>query len=210
MKTLAKRVGLLAALALIALSAAHARLGGLAGTVNAANGSAVIYASCGLGDMSATGRSAKAGGLIGETRGADVRISAAYARGDISGGAGATVGGLIGRNAAAGADTLEVSESYSAGSATTTSGGQKGGFIGDPGAAGSATFADSYWNATSSGIPDDADANAPEGKTNSQMRNPTTAAGIYANWDAAIWDFGNPAQYPALIAVGLSAAAQRR
>ena len=59
-------------------------------------------------------------------------------------------------------------------------------------------------------IPDDAGANAPEGKTNSQLRNPTAAAGIYAGWDAAIWDFGGPAQYPILKSGELSAAAQRR
>ena len=194
----------------VSSASARARLGGLAGEVNAFNSSTGIYAVCALGDVTASGANVIAGGLLGLTKGADVRIQAAYARGDISAGARSVVGGLIGRNGASGIDMLEISESYSAGAPATASGGRKGGFIADIGMADNAAIADSHWNANSSGIADDEDAAAPEGMTNSQLRSPTSASGIYANWSAALWDFGNAAQQPVLTRNALSADAQRR
>ena len=119
-------------------------------------------------------------------------------------------GGLIGWNGASGIDMLEITESYSAGAPTTASGGRKGGFIANLGVADSAAIADSYWNANSSGMADDEDAAAPEGMTNSELRKPTSASGIYAGWSADLWDFGSAAQLPVLSQNALSAEAQRR
>ena len=53
----------------------------------------------------------------------------------------------------------------------------------------------SYWDTDSSGI-----ASSPigTGKTTSELQTPTTATGIYADWDSEVWDFRDANQYPAL------------
>ena len=63
----------------------------------------------------------------------------------------------------------------------------RGGSVGDS----AGTFSDVYWDTTTTGIADDADNNAPEGKTTSELQTPTEAqkslpnypSGLYANWN---------------------------
>lgn len=54
---------------------------------------------------------------------------------------------------------------------------------------------DSYWDETTSGN-DWSDAGT--GKTTSELQTPTSATGIYADWDTEIWDFGTSSEYPTL------------
>ena len=49
-----------------------------------------------------------------------------------------------------------------------------------------------------------------DGKTTAELQEPTGAAGSYASWNAAHWDFGAASQYPVLKYGGLDAAAQRQ
>ena len=186
-----------------------ARVGGLVGTANSVD----IYAACALGEVSASGAAAKAGGLVGSSKGASVSVKAACARGDVSAtGARAIAGGFLGRNAST---ALSVAASYSTGKPT---GATAGAFIGS----GGGTISDSYWDAATSAIADDADTNSPEGKTTAELQTPTAASGIFANWDDldltddstanAVddpWDFGTSSQYPAISFGSVAASAQR-
>jgi hypothetical protein len=51
----------------------------------------------------------------------------------------------------------------------------------------------SYWDTAKH-----SDSDGGRGKTTAELQSPTAATGIYAAWDAAIWDFGSNNQYPAL------------
>ena len=72
-----------------------------------------------------------------------------------------------------------------------------------------------YWDTDVSGIADDTDNTAPEGKTTSELQTPTETqkslpsypTGIYSNWNVNVdgvtgndnpWDFGTSSQYPVL------------
>ena len=190
-----------------------ANVGGLIG-----HNSGKIFASWARVSVSAAGMGGNVGGLVGKIESV---VTAGYARGPSTGsGANANVGGLIGA-AAAGSD---VSSSYSTGkptaSATDENGAPNanvGGLIGSA----NGTVTASYWDATTSGVADDADTNSPEGKTDSELQTPTAATGIYADWDDldltndstanAVddpWTFGTGVQYPVLIWGGLKASDQ--
>ena len=143
----------------------------------------VTYAT---GSVSGSGsNSVFVGGLVAQNSGS---ITASYATGSVSGNG--NVGGLVGASFA----LTDVTDSYAAGSVSTT--GNFGGLIGA--VAGTADVTASYWDTDTSGIADDADAASPEGRTTTQLQAPTTASGIYAAWDAALWDFGDAGRYPAL------------
>ena len=78
-----------------------------------------------------------------------------------------------------------------------------------------ATVTDSYRDIDTSGIQDDSDNDAPEGKTTAELQNPTGHTGIYENWNVDVdnadgdnnlqtggdnpWVFGENNQYPALL-----------
>ena len=190
--------------------AGAANVGGLVGE-SAGN----IYASWTRVSVSAAGADGNVGGLVGKVESA--AVTAAYARGPVSSsGANAAVGGLIGETAGSG---NTVSASYSTGAPTASgTGADVGGLIGSVTAT---TFTASYWDAHTSGVKDDSDADSPEGKTTTELQALTAAIGIYADWDDldltdddtanAVddpWDFGTSARYPALIWGGLSAAEQ--
>ena len=72
-----------------------------------------------------------------------------------------------------------------------------GGLIGYNYPGGSIT--ESYWNidATASGVGNGSNIGAT-GKTAGQLQSPAANTGIYANWNALYWDFGDSTQYPAL------------
>ena len=195
---------------------------GYAGGLAALNDTGdTIAASYAAGDVAAnrgtdtTGTAANdshAGGLVAVNKGT---ITASYATGDGTAvGLNTDMGGLVAENASG----ATITASYSLGAQTATTGtggtGNKGGFAGSN----AGTITDSYWDATKSGIADDADTNAPEGKTSAALKTPTTETGIYANWDVNVdgvtgnddpWDFGNANQYPVLKFGALNASDQR-
>ncbi len=175
----------------------------LSGTVEAsyATGNVTVTGSANVGN------NADAGGLVGDN--SVGTITAVYATGNVTAGAGGTVnvGGLVGDN------TGTVSAAWSKGVPTGDDAGTNnvGGLIGT----GSGTVNYSYWDTTTTGIADDDDTNAPEGKTTSELQTPTETqkslpnypTGIYANWNVNVdgvtgndnpWDFGTSSQYPVL------------
>ena len=191
------------------------RVGGLIGAANAAS----VFASCALGDVSATGNAAKAGGLIGLATGTHAKIRAAYATGDVSAtGARSVAAGLVGLSHAV---ALEITASYSTGAPTATNGTASGFARITIPTSGKATISDSYWDTTASRVSDDADSDAPEGKTTTQLQSPIAATGLYGSWSAidladdgvaddAPWDFGTASQYPVIDWKGLKAEDQRQ
>ena len=184
--------------------------GGLAGSnvgMIAASWANVTVASAGYRDS--------VGGLAGTNYG---KIFAAYAKGGATAtGPRAVAGGLAGGSVSTAAD---IKSSYSTGAASATgTASTAAAFVGW----GNGQIADSYWDATTSGAADDADTTSPEGKTTSDLQSPTSAAGIYANWDDldltndatanAVddpWDFGTSSQYPVLVWGDLKAGSQGR
>ena len=125
-----------------------------------------------------------AGGLVGTNEGA---ITDSYATGSVTGVS--KIGGLVGWNSGA------VAHSYATGS-VSGAGSDVGGLIGA--VAGTPDVTASYWDTDTTGIAADADTDSPEGRTTTQLQAPTSAGGIYAAWDATVWDFGDAGRYPAL------------
>ena len=171
---------------------------------------AAISASYAAGDLTsnrgsqtgnAVNNDAFTGGLVAVNKGT---ITASYATGDgTADGKNTDMGGLVAENASG----ATITASYALGkqTATTDTNGTEttGGFY----ATDSGTITASYWDVTTSGIADDADTNSPEGKPATELQSPTTATGIYANWDVNVdgvtgnddpWDFGTATQYPVL------------
>ena len=125
------------------------------------------------------------GGLVGRmTRGSIVN---SYATGEILAlSTSNEIGGLVGRITAG-----QVINSYSIGAVRRSSGTHIGGLIGRS----EGSISDSYWNTNTS---DQTSSAGGTGRTTAQLRSPTMATGIYANWSANDWDFGNMQSYPAL------------
>ena len=175
------------------------------------------------------------GGLAGRIssggQAQNASITASYSTGSVSAfdsNHHVRAGGLVGYIKSKGTSTTLVTASYATGatSAATASSVKSAVYAGGLTGAvtGSAAVSSSYWNADTTGIADDADASAPEGKTASQLQSPTGYTGIYANWNIDIdnadgdnnastgkddpWDFGTNSQYPRLKFGGMSLAAQ--
>ena len=139
-----------------------------------------------------------AGGLVGRVQiGARVEASYSTAAVECRNAAAGHAGGLVG----GGSGTTTVATSWSAG-AVAGACPNKGGLVGGPAAATA-----SYWDATTSGVPDDADLDAPEGLSTAELKRPTDYDGVYANWNIDLdgdyeaddpWDFGSSSQYPSL------------
>ena len=130
-----------------------------------------------------SGRSA-VGGLVGRNLG--VVIHASYATGEVSGRGRSSVGGLVGYE-----NGNTIRESYATGrvSGETSVGGLVGGLD-------SSTITASYWDTTTSG---QATGDHGTGQTTAQLQAPTDDTGIYADWDADQWDFGETDEYPVLV-----------
>ncbi len=160
-----------------------------------------IRASYATGAVHGAGANNDLGGLVGFNTGSHTRfegtgvegapgiygitntnISASYATGPVTGESGAQIGGLVGDDDPMEPPSDQVGKSYT-------------------------SIADSYWDAGTTGIDDDANTVAPEGKTTRQLQRPSGYSGIYANWNLDLdgttggddpWDFGTPLQYPKL------------
>ena len=128
---------------------------------------------------SVTGHASEVGGMVGDIHGS---ISDSYATVSVSS-SGSYVGGLIG-----GSTGSSITDSYATGS---VSGNIAGGLAGNN----TGTVTNSYWNTETSGR---GNSDVGTGKTTTELRAPTRATGIYANWDANVWDFGADYNYPVL------------
>ena len=183
--------------------------GGLAG----ANHGGEIKASYATGDVDGTGDYIEVGGLVGVNSGS---IMVSYSTGDVDGnGSDVHAGGLVGQNQTSGT----IDSAYSTGTPTgTQSSGTPdvGGSIGESSAGSNALRI--YWDVTTTGIADDADNNAPEGKTTTDLQTPTDYTGIYSDWNIDLdgvtgnddpWDFGTASQYPVIDYGALTASGQR-
>ena len=150
-----------------------------------------------------------AGGLVGWLTD-QTEVVASYALGSVFAGHSSAVGGGLVGSLASGGD---VTASYATGAVTGA--GTKGGLVGSS----AGTVTDSYWDTQESGIADDSDTVAPEGKLTADLQSVTSASGIYANWDDLTidasgtndddpWTFGTTKQYPVLTFAGLDTTAQ--
>ena len=180
---------------------------------------------------------AKAGGLVGEFHAyietdayagnrANATITAGYATGAVAGaGDNNDLGGLVGLahsqrlasgNGVHGITNVDIITSYATGPVTGASGAEIGGLVGaetttatpssNTGSS-NISYNQSYWDAGTTGIADDSDTAAPEGKTTRELQRPSGYSGLYANWNYDLddvtgfddpWDFGMPFQYPKL------------
>ncbi len=129
------------------------------------------------------------GGLAGSNSG---EVTAAYATGRVVGDSEA--GGLIGGN------TGDVKISYATGLVSGRS--TVGGLVGRNSGGGAIT--DSYWDTDTSGR---ATGSYGQAKNTAELQLPTSASGIYLNWNVdlngdgmndAPWNFGTSGQYPVL------------
>ncbi len=157
-----------------------------------------VAASWSTGSVSGT---AHAGGLVGETQ-ATAEILASYSTAAVEctgTGNNATAGGLAGGQLNNVVGIVEAS--WSAGTVTGACP-YKDGLVG-----GGTTATASYWDATASRIPDDADLDPPEGLSTAALQAPTRYTGIYASWNLDLdgdyeaddpWHFGSSSQYPSL------------
>ena len=167
---------------------------------------------------------ANTGGLVGELSGGG-SVVASYSTAVVTcAGAGGTGAGLVGNRA--GGNSSSVAASYSTGRVTGPCASAAGFALGNGGA-----VTASYWDAGLSGIADDGDSNAPEGKATADLQAPTDydalvgnpGEAVYATWDdqdvdgdgatgdgddADPWDFGRSNQHPILKYRGLAAAPQ--
>ena len=138
------------------------------------------------------GKGGTIGGLAARSSGSSSEIINSYATGAVSSdgtaGTAEKIGGLLGSIE----DRAQLINSYAIGN-VAGSGATIGGLIGAK--AGMTTATSSYWNA---GTSDQTDSAGGTSKTTVELQTPTGASGIYANWSAADWDFGNPMSYPAL------------
>ncbi len=179
------------------------RVAGLVGRMSGS--SALLSASYTTASVAGASNSVSfTGGLVASLNSGS-QVVACYALGAVSGGG--YVGGLIGGNNG----PTTVTASYFAGSVAggTTTAGVTGldDFSGE-------TYVSVYFDAGTTGL-----ASGTGRQTTSALQTPTTATGIYANWDDLDvngngtadedpWHFGLANQYPVLTYGGLSAAPQ--
>ena len=202
----------------------NVNLGGLVGTINGGT----VAASWSSANVSASSRNSDAGGLAGQIGFAlnGGTIAASYATGSVTatGGASSNVssGGLVGHVFPHATLTASYAAGRASATGTTTNVGGLRGQVSDQD--GAATLASSYWDTDISGIADDADNNAPEGRTARQLQQPRPYSGIYRDWNVDIdnadtdgdlttggddpWEFGTGMQYPMLKYGGMSLPAQ--
>ena len=178
--------------------------GGLAARIGS---NSAITGSYATGSVSG-GNNGHAGGLVGSS-GSDSTITASYATGDVSapsGCGGPSNGGLVGNNSGTISDSYAIGNvsgsSYSYSRRRSSCHRYVGGLLGTN--YGMVRY--SYWDPEATGQTSSA---AGVSKTTRELQSPTSAIGIYGNWDPGWWDFGMSRQYPVLKYRGLDVAAQR-
>ena len=127
----------------------------------------------------------------------------------------AYAGGLTGSNSGFTGGTARIIASYSTGAVTAGTNNNRAGLSAT---SGTSTITASYWDLSTSGVPDDSDTNPPEGKTTADLKGETGYTGIYADWNVDVdgvtgnddpWDFGTSNDYPALKYAGMDPEQQR-
>ena len=168
--------------------AGNSLLGGISGPNRG-----IIINSYAIANVNGTGR--MIGGLAAQNAGGASEVINSYARGSVSSDSSVIdaerLGGLLGY---IGDNSRGVINSYSIvnviGSDSTTI----GGLIGARGIG--VSVSDSYWDTGTSG--QTVSAGGGISKTTAELQTPTTAEGIYANWNENDWDFDDSKSYPAL------------
>ncbi len=157
---------------------ANNNAGGIAGTVEGASNSHNFISSAFVtGSVTAA---ANAAGIAGKVYYGTIDNSSFIGYVNVA-------SGIAGGIAATVLSTLSLSNSYAAatvtGAPSTTYG------------LASVTTADSYFDNT---LLTSAADNATHGQSSRALQIPTSATGIYVNWDPDTWDFGTSARYPVL------------
>jgi hypothetical protein len=137
---------------------------------------------------------AYAGGLVGQGNN-HFTVQDSYVAAAVINESGSYVGGLAGYIS----KNVNITRSYVSGS--VSGGSSVGALIGYKG--GTATVTEGYYDKSTTGQSGSADGQAL-GYTTTQLQNPTSNTGIYANWPADTWDVGTSSQYPVLIIDGLT------
>ena len=132
--------------------------------------------------------SLQVGGLAGYRQRATITNS--YASGDVAGGS--RIGGLVGGNQKS--NVIAITNSYATGSVTGNN--NIGGLVGSSlGSGDTNNITNSYWDTSTTRV---STSDGGTGKDTTDLQSPTTATGIYMNWDTTNWDYGTGSQYPAL------------
>jgi hypothetical protein len=126
------------------------------------------------------------GGFVGSNRDSG-QIVNCYAQGSVNGGS--FVGGFCGNSNL----SATITNSYCA-VAVTFTGATIGGFQASGGG-----VTDCYYDSDVSIV----SGGTGTAKTTSELQTPTSATGIYANWDADAWNFGTSSDYPELTGVAV-------
>ena len=190
------------------IEATEAYVGGLAGINDLGSGIAGSRssASVSLRSVDKT-QSGASGGLVGRSGGP---IQASHASGDVFNDDD-RAGGLAGELLGGSGFGSVIRASYATGLVTLQNGAAKGGLVGEN-LTGADSVVDSYWDSDTTGIDDDIDDAAPEGRGTAALRAPTGYAGLYANWNVDLlldtglpdgdsddpWHFGGERDYPRL------------
>ena len=173
-------------------------VGGLVGSIGQHYSSHSVSITASYATGSVTGKST-VGGLVGLLYNYN-SVTASYATSNVTGES--NVGGLVGSGGGYYRSRYSITASYAIGRVTGSS--YVGGLVGDRS---SDSVTDSYWDTQTTG---QSESRGGVGKTTRELRTPTAATGIYANWNAEWWDFGTARQYPVLKYQGMDVAAQRR
>ena len=198
-------------------------VGGLVGSVLSGGTVAASWADVDA-SVSAGSMAADVGGLVGAlvvSSSGTATIIASYAAGSASNFAPVTrrsTGGLVGYIVTASGGQYALTASYAAGTVLVTTSfgvgmvslpsvGLSRGLVGRIDGSASGSITASYWDTETANIANDADSDAPEGRTTSQLQSPTGYTGIYSDWNVNVdgnadnddpWNFGAADQYPVL------------
>ncbi len=170
-----------------------AAVAGLVNTISGTSGGrARISNSYFVGNLAVNGRSAVAGGLVGDVD-STLSITDSYVVGTITAEHDdAFIGGLIGVRTSS---AIDIGNSYASVSATKA-GVSQGLFGGNrnPQDRLAPTVYTIYLDEDIS----ETNVTLGEGKRTAELQSPTSATGIYTSWGSDNWDFGTAKQYPAI------------
>ena len=175
---------------------------GFAGGLSGSNDGKVIN-SYAIGNVNGRGRHIIGGLVASLSRDSEIRNS--YATGTVSSISSDNstgeedIGGLVGVMP----NFATVINSYTRGKVTNVTANRSriGALIGHHSGSNDAdrdsNIRDSYWDSTTADQRGSS-SDTGRGRTTAQLQMPTSATGIYRNWDSANWDFGTSGQYPIL------------